>query len=390
MAIGVAQWRLSPLELPWTGKFWLIMIGFLLVFVGLYRLAIYFWSKRLSESKKPFEFSGKILAWILILLTSAGVATNIYIFGHFGTLPILSSAPDKLRFIINKDIFGLWEYLSLIARWTIPLSFFGLLALKNKSKSVKILLIANIVLGFGLLSLYASRLVIVFAVLISYFIYLIWHRAKLKLRQLAVATVVAMFVVLAVSSAIPAVRQFITYRDYYTTESDPYNYLLHISEIRIPKALSFVTPLYLVPAFNLQELMRATSYFDTGNMYYGRFELSAFNPLFKIFNLPVAPVAIPWKAIFLPWWVTGTFLFHPFADFGLVGLALMVIIWAVVLALVYQLAIKYPSLLTALLFAYASFVVIMSIYTNYLFRPEFYLDLVLIFVVGLAVRVYRK
>ncbi len=383
MAIGVAQWRLSPLENPWSFNFWLIILGLLAVFGGLYYLFNKFWSKKITEIKKEPKISGKLFAWILALMTLAGVATNLYIFSRFSTLPILSSAPDKMRFVINKEIFGVWEYLALIARWSIPLSFFGLMIYKNKSKWIKAALIANIVIGFGLLSLYASRLVIVFAVLISYFIYLIWHYGQLKFKQLAVATIIAVVVVLAVSSVIPAVRQFITYRDYYTTDSDPYNYLLHLSEIKIPKALSFVTPLYLVPVFNLQELMRASVYFNAGNYYYGRYELAAFNPLLKLFHLPQATVAIPWKQIFLPWWVTGTFLFYGLADFGLAGIFVTIIILALILSLVFQLAIKKQSLLTALLFAYFSFVVIMSIYTNYFFRPEFYLDLMVIFFVGL-------
>jgi len=58
------------------------------------------------------------------------------------------------------------------------------------------------------------------------------------------------------------------------------------------------------------------------------------------------------------------------------------ILWGIILAVAYQYASKKPTYLSIMLMSYFSFVVIMSIYTDYLMRAEFYIDVFFIFVTG--------
>jgi hypothetical protein len=110
--------------------------------------------------------------------------------------------------------------------------------------------------------------------------------------------------------------------------------------------------------------------------------LSAFNSLFGTVGIPWFDVSIPWKQIFLPWWVTGTFLFSFWADFGWVGIILSALLLGALLSSLYEYATKKPSYFSVMLISYFSFVIIMSIYTNYMLREEFYLDIVFISVIS--------
>ena len=394
-SIGVAQFRLSPYENSWGAKFWLVLA----LFFGVFYLTKIFFDKFLTKKYflrphptlplkqgkgKLWKLNNKLFFWLLFLMSLASIAANVYIFSRFGTLPILSSLPDKMRFIINREVFGLWEYLSLLPRIFIPLTFLYLIIAKPKNNWPKILAVLNIILGFAILSLYASRLVIILPILLSYFSYLILNIKRINSKKIIIASSVAVLVVLIVAVSIPAIRQYITYRDYYSDiEYTPFTYLADLSQLKIPAQLNFLIPLYLIPSFNLQAMARAVDFFNFNNFYFGRYSLSVFDSALRIFQLPVFAIAIPWKEMFLPWWVTATFIFSPWADFGWLGLVLVAVFWGALFSGVYFLATKKPSLLSVLLFSYFSFVAIMSIYTNYFQRPELYLDLLLIFSVGL-------
>lgn len=382
IAIAVAQLRLSPYEKSWPIEFWLILLiffgVFLLVKIYLDRL----FSKRAPEREFDWQFLGRPFNVILILMTAVSLAANFYIFNRFGTLPILSSLPDKMRFIINREVFGLWEYLALLPRIFIPLSFIYLILVKTQKRWLKILVAVNIILGFLILGLYASRVTIIFAVFLCYFSYLIVKIRQINYKKIISASVITVIIVLVAAVSIPALRQYITYRDYYTDiEYTPFTYLADLSEVRIPQKFNFLIPLYLIPSFNLQALMRSTDYFGFWGNYWGRYSLSVFDPLLNILRLPQFDIYIPWKEMFLPWWVTATFLFNYWVDFGIIGIILAAVFWAVILSGIYFSAIKKPTFLSVMLFAYFSFVVIMTIYTNYFSRPEFYLDLAVIIAV---------
>ncbi|MFA5029523.1 MAG: O-antigen polymerase [Patescibacteria group bacterium] len=385
LAIGVAQLRLSPYEAAWSGKFWLILALFFLLFYLSYVIFSRLANRKIKAGQIIETTNSKIFLITILILTILSLAANAYIFSRFGTLPILSSVPDKMRFIINKQVFGLWEYAALLPRIIIPLAFIFLLS-GRRSRVVKIIIFINILLGFLLLSLYASRLVIILPILMSYFGYLIIKIKKINWRKIAVASMVVLILVLVISVAIPMFRHFITYRDYYAdVDYNAFTYLADLSKLNLPAQLDFLIPLYLIPAFNLQAFFRATDYFSYANWHWGGYGLSTFNSFLKIFGAPELNGAIAWKEMFLPWWVTATFLFNYWVDFGWLGIIVAAIFWGVLLAVIYNWVTKKPTVLSVMLFAYFSFVTVMSIYTNYLMREEFYLDIILILLVGLPI-----
>ncbi|MEI6288484.1 MAG: O-antigen polymerase [bacterium] len=383
VAIGISQLRLSPYELPFSFQFWLVLIGFLLIFYFSSLESSKWWDK-IKEKKENYYTSDNFVFIILFLMTLACLASNIYIYLKFGTLPILSSEPDKLRFIINKQVFGVWEYLALLPRIFIPISFFIYLQNKKLKPINKNLLIANIIVGFLILFLYAARSNVVFAVLLCYFSYLILNIKTANAKKVIIASLVAGLVVLFVAVSVPAFRHYVTYRKDYLSDIDynPFTYLANLSGIHLPAWLSWSLPLYLIPSFNLQALMRSLNFFNSNNFFYGLYDLSVFNPLIKIFHVSNISANMNWEAMFLPWWVTATFLFSYQADFGLLGILLAAILWGVGFSGIYVWAKKRPAFLPVMLLSYFSFVSIMSIYTNYLMRPEFYMDMALLIFLG--------
>ncbi len=385
MAIGIAQLRLSQLEGPWTVEFWWFLILFLGLLYLSYQLFFILAEIKIPEKISQITIHKKIFFIILAVMSLASIITNIYIFHHFGTLPILSSVPDKLRFIINRDIFGLWEYTSLLPRIYIPLGIIYLFLPQIKTRKEKIFIIANSFIGLLILLAYTSRIHVVFVTLICYFSYLILNIRIIKLKQIIISSLIAVTVVLTSSVAIPAFRQYITYRDYYDNkQGDTFAYLSTIAKLNLPKYLSFLTPLYLVPTFNLQALSNATTYYNSSNFYHGKYSFSVFNPFLKIFHAAPAGIKVPWDKIFVPWWTTATFIFGYFADFGWMGVFFAALGWGFFLASSYIFATKRPGLISAILFAYMSFMVIMSIYTNYFMRQELYIDAALLLVVSLV------
>jgi len=386
MAMGVAQLRLSPLEGPWSVDFWLMLFLFLILFYLVYLITNRKLEAKITTDKNNNIINQKVFLITTTLLVTFTILTNLYIFWRFKTMPIFSTNPDKLRFIINKDIFGLWEYLALLPRLYIPILFFYLLSLKNINSKFKLFIWFNIFLGFLLLILYASRLIIILPILLSYFVYLYLRKKDLNFKKIIISAVVVLMVVGAISVIIPAFRNYITYKDYYADTPDytPFTYLADISGINLPSNLAWLIPLYLIPSFNLQTLMQASTFYTPAldNYYNGGYYLSVFNPVLKILDLPLSPVVIPWKPIFLYWWITATFLFTAWVDFGYLGIIFISIFWGVVLATAYQYATKKPTYWSIMLMAYLSFVVVMSIYTDYLTRAEFYLDLCFIGFIG--------
>ncbi|MFA6593997.1 MAG: O-antigen polymerase [Candidatus Buchananbacteria bacterium] len=388
-ALAVSQLYLSPLERPLNWRLWLAVTLFFAVFA-----AVYYCARRLTDNKLPktdklLRADSRLILIAIGLMALASVIANIYIFSRFGTLPILSSIPDKMRFIINKEIFGVFEWLSLLPRLFIPLAFLELiLDRKTMSKWLKLFYWFVIAVGLAILCMYASRLIIVITVLLCYFGYLMINRETIKLKKLLIGTLIAGAVILSVSVAIPAFRQFITYRDYnYQGEYNPFSYITTISQVNLPPALQFLTPIYLVPVFNLQALDRGMEFY-AHTRYYGAAELSVFNSALKLFHLPQFSAPVDWNAIFVPWWITATFLFPYYLDFGWWGIALAGVFWGLLLGAVYTFAVKRPNLLSIALFAYFSFVCIMSIYTNYFQREELFMDLALIVLVFIAT--YKK
>lgn len=390
--IAIAQLQLSALEQPWSKSFWLIILGSLACFaIGALLFALLAQKLKIAQSLELAISEKKLLIAIglLIFLT---LAANLYIFLQFSTFPLLSSDPDRLRFIINKEIFGLWEYFALLPRWILPLLFFYIFLFPSKNvKKWCIISLAAIFNIFVLLG-YAARLNFFFAALLIYFSYLILNIAKLNAKKIIIASLLIVIFLGAVSAVIPALRQSISYRDYpYLDEEykkfDRFAYLATISQIKMPPQLGFALPIYLGVSFNFQALQKAIAYYPQQEQFFGgKMTLAIFNPLYKLLHLPTIAVSLPWDKIFLQWWVTGTYLLLGYIDFGLFGLFITALIFGAVSQYLYWRATKKTDFLSVFLFAYISFILIMTIYTNYFSRPELYLDLFLLLALAQSLR----
>lgn len=404
LSVGVSQLRLSSLEEPYSTNFWIILCVFSCIFYLSYNFFKnkFFKDARISkiEDENKTNTNSNFFLFIIILMLIVSVGINIYIFFRFGTMPILSTIPDKMRFIMNKELFGPIEYLAFLPRIFIPLSFIYLITNKT-NKNKKILLISIITIGFLILLLYASRVIMVFPILMCYFSYLILKIKDIKLKQIIISSLIVVSCVLFLSISIPIFRQYITYKDYYgniydkeTGEVDldaSLSYLLDISKINIPKKLNMLVPLYIIPSFNLQTLYHATNYFDSSNFYHGKYLASISDSFLKPFGVSLfKDVKIQWKEIFLPWWNTGTFLFDFWADFGYLGIVFAGVFFGVSFSSLYVLANLKKNFLSTMLFAYFNFFIIMSIYTNYIRREEFYLDIFLIVFLQIIIYYYNK
>lgn len=391
LSISVAQLKLSFYENDWTLKFIILLVLFFAVFILSYQLTKKKVAIKIAESEMVRMIGRRAPLIILWVLTGISILANIYLYMRFGTLPLFSSLPDQMRFIINREVFGLWEYASLLPRLIIPFSFVYLLLLDNPAKSHKWLIWLNIFVGFIILSLYSSRLVIVLPILLAYFSYLYIKKSTLTKKRIAASGFVILIILAIIAVSIPAFRNYITYKDYYSdVEYTPFTYLADLADADMPKSLEWVVGLYLIPTFNLQAMMRATDYYSLDNYYWGAYGLSSFKAAADIVNVPWFDVSVPWKEIFLPWWVTATILFSFWVDFGWAGIVLGGVFLGFILSYLYQYATKKPSYFSVILVSYFSFVIVMSIYTNYMLREEFYLDVVFIAMVSYLMMKKKK
>lgn len=388
LAIAIGQLRLSKIEVSWSLKFWLIILSSLGAFtLGVLLIQksqkqITFISPKI-EKKVSFNLIIPLLLLVLLLLS---FLANFYIFSIFHTFPLFSSDPDKLRFVINKKIFGLFEYAALFPRLAIPLGFFYIFIKKKLTWKAWFGLIFYFFLSLFILLLYTARINFVFASLIVYFLFLTLNLEKLNFQKIFLSTLIIVFFIGIISAAIPAIRHSISYRDYpFEEEYKEYKefaYLAELSSIKMPPALGFLTPAYLAISFNFQALQAGINYFGIKQPYYlGKEMLANFNPLWRILKIPEVKVKIPWSEIFLPWWVTGTYLFTWYANFGFLGILLGPFLLGLLASFTYVL-VQRKNIFGYFLLPYLNFVLVLSLYTNYFSRPELYLDLLFLFLIS--------
>lgn len=162
---GISQLLLSDFEKPWTFDFWaLVLLSFTYFTLGSF-IANYFGERYLKKDEQKIKIERdkqSKLKLAIFILVGVSILANLYIYLKIGTLPLFSSDPDNLRFIINRHIFGLFEYLALAARIYIPLSCLYLFLQKRISK--KDIVFSSLVIVFGLATLiiYMSRITIFF------------------------------------------------------------------------------------------------------------------------------------------------------------------------------------------------------------------------------------
>lgn len=404
--IGISQLLLSDFEKPWTFYFWILIFSSLACFALGAFVGDILRRKRKPKPTPKVSFRGakrrgiSQLVWgelrlklAILVLVALSILANIYIYLKIGTLPLFSSDPDNLRFIINRHIFGLWEYLALAARIFIPLACIYLFLQRKVSKKDWIFSILVMVFGLATLIIYMSRITIFFPVLLSYFAYLLLNIKSLTFKKIILSTLIALIFLGSFMIAIPKIRQTISYRGVYKAIAIQFmeeeeiagrtseTYLFDISKLHIPEKLSFLAFPYTSTSFNLQTLQNATQYYPQKHSFYlGKASFWFLYPLTKLnfFNID-----IPWKE-FAPasWWNTATYLFPFWTDFGMAGIILGCLIWGLVASAAYWWARKRRTVLSLLGFGLLGFVLFFSFYTNYMARSEFWLDVVLIIAIG--------
>ena len=125
-ALAVSELHLSPLEQQFSWQLWLALALFFAFFAVTYALIRLAAGNKPTSDSKLSRANSRLIPLVIGLMALGSIIANLYIFWRFGTLPVLSSIPDKMRFIINKEIFGLWEWLALLPRLFIPLAFLEL------------------------------------------------------------------------------------------------------------------------------------------------------------------------------------------------------------------------------------------------------------------------
>ncbi len=391
LAMGVAQLGFSKLEQAFTSRYY----GILTLCTVLIIAGSYIAKKRSNNThrNKTTEFTTlqkKIFWYGIGSIVILSIISNIHIYTAFGTLPLLNIDPERLRFSINRLIFGGWEYFALAARIYIPLIFTYFFITKKTSWTEKGIGALFIIIGVIELLLYTSRSTVVFATLFTYFIYLILNINNLTKKKVIISSVIAVGLVAVFTVAIPAVRHYISFSGQYHGEGSesfkPFAYYYDIAQLTIPQQYGFLASPYLALSFNQQALNQTFNYYNEQQSHYlGRFHLSTFSSGIKLLGNNFEKVQVPWVDIFLPWWNTATFIFSYYADFGLLGVIVGTLFWGYLLSLLYYYTKNNQKLSTVILFAYFNFVIIMSVYTNYTLREEFYIDVVLLLAFTLAI-----
>src|SRR3989338_2506295 len=132
IAIAISQLNLSTLELPWSGKYW----GLLLISLISFCLGFFVFNHPGldpgSTSRIPASagMGSSKLRWVIYILFAISLLALYLFYQNAGNFPLLAPDPDAFRFTADESVPGLINYLSQLARIFIPLSFFVFFAEK--------------------------------------------------------------------------------------------------------------------------------------------------------------------------------------------------------------------------------------------------------------------
>ncbi|MEJ0020991.1 MAG: O-antigen polymerase [Candidatus Doudnabacteria bacterium] len=387
ISIAISELHLSSLELPWPGKYWL------LIFVSLASFALgvwvfdkvwrryRWWQKCKLLLRNNLSVRNLRIVIYILFLVSLGALYLFY--KKSGNFPILASDPDQFRFIADTQVPGLINYLAQLSRVFIPLAFFLMFYQEfNWRKHWDLVLICLI--GTGCIILFVSRTQIFFIDLWVMGLYLLMRKPNLK--QALKFYPFFLLVSLVVLAAVPLIRQ---YRSYGS------DYLGMITGIdtsgnnKIEKAL---LPIYIGVSFNQQALLHAELYYQTHPVQHGKVSLDPFTNIFGKVIKPLQKLKSNYDlgAIFYSWWNTGTYLFPFVQDFGISAFYFVPFLIAGLLTLAWHYWKTSPNFLSLNFYAYALFFIVFSVYMSFTVRAELYLDIALLFVSYLYVSRYES
>ncbi|OGE73643.1 MAG: hypothetical protein A3C49_00300 [Candidatus Doudnabacteria bacterium RIFCSPHIGHO2_02_FULL_42_25] len=378
IAIAISQLNLSTLELPWSGKYW----GLLLISLISFCLGFFVFNHPGldpgSTSRIPASagMGSSKLRWVIYILFAISLLALYLFYQNAGNFPLLAPDPDAFRFTADESVPGLINYLSQLARIFIPLSFFVFFAEKFSWKKHWDL-IGICVIGVWFLILFASRTQIFFIDLWIMALYLLMRKPNLK--QALKFYPVFLLVSVLVLAAVPLYRNYKSYGADYLgsiTGIDTSNYNV------VQKAL---VPIYVGVSFNQQALLHAENYYQDHEVQKGRVFLDPFTNIFGKVIKPLNQFKSNYDlgAIFHPWWNTGTYLFPFVQDFGTVAFYFIPFIIAGILTWAWKYWETRPNFLSTNLYAYTMFFIVMTVYLSFTVRAEMYLDLALLLLIYL-------
>ncbi len=373
IAIAISQLNLSTLEMPWSGKYWILIcislasfaIGFF-VFNHLFKLEKWITSSTRMDLKK--------LRYLLYFLFIASLVALYMFYQRAGNFPLLAPDPDAFRFMADEKVPGLINYTAQLARIFIPLSFF-LFFYQEFSLRKHWDLVLVCLVGTGFLILFASRTQIFFIDLWVMAQYLLMRKPNLK--QTLKFYPFFLLVSIIVLAAVPMIRQYKSYGE---------GYLANITGIDASNYSAFqkaLVPIYVGVSFNQQALLHAENYYQTHELQRGKVFLDPFTNLFGKIIKPLNNLKSDYDlgAIFYSWWNTGTYLFPFVQDFGTAAFYFVPFVIAGILTLAWKYWKNNPNFLSTNFYAYACFFIVMTVYLSFTVRAEMYLDLALLFLV---------
>lgn len=382
IAIAIAQLNLSELELPWTGKYWFLILSSLVTFTLGFFAFDHLWSKYpFWEKCKVFmrnALSEKRVRLVIYGLFGVSAISLYLFYVKAGALPLLAPDPDAFRFEADENVPGLINYGAQLARVFIPLSFFLMFWQKFSWKRHWDLVLLCL-LGIISLITFASRTQIFFIDLWVMALYLFMRRPDWKQAlKFYPAFLIISVIVLA---AVPLYRQYQSYGEGYLTS------VTGIDTQGFSAAEKAFMPIYVGVSFNQQALLHAQEYYETHPLQYGKVSLDPFSNIFGKLIPPLQNLKSDFDlgAIFYSWWNTGTYLFPFVQDFGTAAFFFVPFIIAGLLALSWHYWKRNPNFLSINLYAYAMFFTVMTVYLSFTVRAEMYLDLMLLFAVYIFV-----
>lgn len=383
MGVGIPRLHWSPLELPWSIEFQVLIAISLLSFV------LGFWVGDRLWKHYPWWLKIKLLVRehlsvrrlraVVYVLFGISLAALYLFYQKAGNFPLLSPDSDAFRFVADETVPGAINYVAQAARLFIPLSFF-LIFYEGFSLRRHWDLILLILIGTGALTLFASRTQIFFIDLWVMALYLIMRKPNFK--QALKFYPFFLIISVVVLGAVPFFRN---YKSYGTT-----NYLAGITQIdseNLPKGGSAFVPIYVGVSFNMQALLHAQNYYETHELQMGRVTLDPFTNIFGKVIKPLENLKSDYDLgqIFYSWWNTGTYLFPFVQDFGTSAFYFVPFLVAALIALVWRYWRSAPNFLSQNLFAYTCFFIVMTIYLSFTVRAEMYLDMAFLFLAHIFV-----
>lgn len=304
----------------------------------------------------------RIFNFVLVLFI-LGVVSFVYIYIKTG-IPIFSQTPDAKRFEISRQIFGPIEYLSWIHHVLIPIEFSLIMSRKIRGLR-KIALFILMIVGLLILASSTTRLMLFIPMFMCLIIFVYYKRENKKLLYVSFAFLVSVFL--------------LVFYGIFKIRYGAIGGLEYLANIFQPKKewYVYIISVYSVFSFNMQTLDGILSTYPSFSFNGAN---TFFNVINSVLNIHLGQVEIIWGDIFLPFWVTGTYLGKIYIDLGVLGIILIPFIFGSLSGYIYKKFINSSyqnKFFYIIIFSYLNLVLVLNFYTVYMFREEVFLNIIL-------------